>query len=223
MLKSSRLSRNIKIRLAAVQMLCGVGFISEYATVPALAADEPANIENDTAAPDYRRWSAMLFGGRMSSNNIGDVFNPAVSEFEDIYFAGGAVSRGLYRWMAFTIELEAGAGYQFADNPKNESGQVWGAAYLRYDGFPWNSFIRTSIAASTGLNYSFNKVQFEDQGGSGTAKLQHYFSPEITFAHPEHRDSEFVLRIHHRSAVFGLLGCSNCGSNVVTIGLRRRF
>ena len=78
---------------------------------------------------------------------------------------------------------------------------------------------------STGLNYTFNRLHFErtEHSFEGTRKLLHYFSPEITFSPPDQRDLQFVLRIHHRSSASGLFGCRKCGSNTVTIGLRKKF
>jgi hypothetical protein len=55
------------------------------------------------------------------------------------------------------------------------------------------------------------------------SKLLHYFSPEFTFADPNHRDWEFVVRYHHRSGVMGLFNSVWGGSNIVTGGVRHRF
>ena len=51
----------------------------------------------------------------------------------------------------FTVEAEVGLGKRFGRQSETE---VWGAAYLRYQGFPWDRFLVTSVAVSTGLNYA---------------------------------------------------------------------
>jgi hypothetical protein len=51
----------------------------------------------------------------------------------------------------------------------------------------------------------------------------HYFSPEITFALPEHKEHELLIRYHHRSGVFGTFNGVWGGSNVLTMGYRYRF
>ena len=169
------------------------------------------------------KWAATVFLGVLSRGELADIIVPDFDKgFEDTGFIGGALSREVARWRGLSIELEGGAGAQFGDNA---TGQVWAASYLRYDRFPWDRYIHTSIATSIGVNYAFNRTDFEiaetTQGRS--QKLLHYFSPEITFALPEARENELVFRVHHRSSFAGAFGCDGCGSNVVTVGFRKRF
>jgi hypothetical protein len=51
----------------------------------------------------------------------------------------------------------------------------------------------------------------------------HNFSPEITFADPDNKNVELVLRLHHRSGIFGLIDGVSTGSTFVTTGIRVRF
>jgi hypothetical protein len=121
----------------------------------------------------------------------------------------------------FSFDLEAGAAYHFEE----EMGEFWGAIFLRYDGFPWNDAIYTTIAASTGLDYITETSEFEkSQTNSGqTSQVLHYLAPEITFADPDNKNIEWVVRLHHRSGVFGLINDVTGGSTFVTTGLRVRF
>lgn len=182
-----------------------------------------------------REWGLLFFGGQISSNDFYETLNPTVSrKRKDIYFAGAALSRRVRDGRYIDLELEGGGGYQFSDADAvilngqvydNDSGQIWGALYVRYDVFPWNHLVHTTVAISTGLNYSFEKPAHEEaeDHDEGTKKLLHYLSPEITLALPDHKEWEAVLRLHHRSGVFGFFGCNHCGSNVVTVGVRKRF
>lgn len=174
-----------------------------------------------------REWGILLFGGEMSDDDFGATLDPTISNSrnKDIYFAGAAVNRRIRDGRYIDLELEGGAGYQFADGSANDSGQIWGAIFARYDQFPWNHFLHTTVAVSTGLNYSFRKTAFEEaeDKDDGTSKLLHYLAPEITVALPDHQDWAAVFRLHHRSGVFGLFGCDSCGSNVVTVGVRKKF
>ena len=43
----------------------------------------------------------------------------------------------------------------------NSAAHVWGATYFRYDDFPWNHLVHTSMAISVGLNY------ISDEDGAG--------------------------------------------------------
>lgn len=186
----------------------------------------PAWSQSDTPSADPK-WGLLLFGGQMSKYAFGRTLNPSVSSNRlEIYFTGAALSRQLYSNPYISIEAEAGAGYQFSNTTSgNNTPQVWGALYLRYKYFPWNKFVYTTVALNTGLNYSFKQSAFEtnEDRDDGTSNLLHYLAPEITFSLPERRDWELVFRLHHRSGIYGALGCDTCGSNMVTVGVRKRF
>ncbi len=47
--------------------------------------------------------------------------------------------------------------------------------------------------------------------------------PEITFADPDNKNVEFLIRYHHRSGVFGLFDGVVSGSTFITAGVRFRF
>ena len=122
----------------------------------------------------------------------------------------------------FTVEAEVGLGKRFGRQSETE---VWGAAYLRYRGFPWDRFLVTSVAVSTGLNYASDISDVErnrarDDTGD---RLMHFFSPEITFALPEAPDREILFRLHHRSGVFCLVSDAWGGVQYGSIGIRYRF
>ena len=204
--------------------------LSGLALAPDFAWSQPAS--SGKAVSDFERpltdreWGVLVFGGEMSNHNFEDTLSPFNSrDRADINFAGAAVNRRIREGRFIDVEVEAGGGYQFSDSSDNDSAQIWAALYFRYSRFPWNRFIYTTVAISTGLNYSFNKTRFEEEEDrkNGTSKLLHYLSPEITFAHPDHKQWEGVLRLHHRSGVYGLFGCNHCGSNMVTAGVRRKF
>ena len=173
------------------------------------------------------QWGVHVFAGVSAGHDslIGLMEMPWAGNYGDNYLVAGDVSRRLVRfWQYFTIDAEAGVGYRFKEVNAPEG---WLALYLRFDGFPWNRWVYTTFAASTGLSYVEKLSAVEhDSGGRGNpagSKLLHYFSPEITFALPEHRNSELVIRWHHRSGVFGLFWGVWGASNVVTAGFRQRF
>lgn len=208
-------------RLAGLLMSAGVA--ASQVNASDLAATPVPENTLDVAIADERErlWNVMLFGGQLASGSLEDVlrFN---TDFEDASFVGVAVGREIYSNDWFSIEIEGGAGQLFGDS---RGAQVWGAGYARWHRFPWNNVLRTTIAASVGVNYSARDIRFERQSAApdDAHKLLHYFSPEVTLALPEHEQTELVLRVHHRSSVYGLFGCRNCGSNTPTVGIRHRF
>jgi hypothetical protein len=121
-----------------------------------------------------------------------------------------------------TIEAEIGGARRFGiDN----FGEVWTALYLRYDGLPWNDAVYTTIAVNTGLSLLMEKSDFEVEPVSNqhSSRLLHYLAPEITIASPENKDRELVLRLHHRSSLYGLFDDFNSGSTFISAGVRIRF
>jgi hypothetical protein len=173
------------------------------------------------------KWGVHVFAGASAGHDslIGLMENPWDGHYGDNYLVAGDVSYRLVRfWNYFVIDTEVGVGYRFK---QVNAPETWVAAYLRFDGFPWNHWIYTTAAISTGLSYVsvLSDVEHDSNGRGNPAghKLLHYFSPEITWALPEHRNSELVLRWHHRSGVFGLFWGVWGASNVVTLGFRQRF
>ena len=63
-------------------------------------------------------WGLMIFGGRLTENELADIIIPKSdkgSRWTDTYFIGGALSKEVYRWEGFSVELEGGLGYQFGE------------------------------------------------------------------------------------------------------------
>jgi hypothetical protein len=121
-----------------------------------------------------------------------------------------------------TIEAEGGTAVRFGDE---SLGEAWAALYLRYDGLPWNDKIYTTVGVNTGLSLLTDLSDFEEWRDSNgkSSVLLHYLGPELTFADPENKNLELVLRYHHRSGVFGLFDGVVSGSTFISAGVRVRF
>jgi hypothetical protein len=176
--------------------------------------------------------SISLFGGlSVGDSSISELLidhdNIDTDEVGKGGFVGAAMSRQLVRfWDYFWLEAETGAGFRFEPGRDSYSPEVWGAIYVRFDGFPWNDVLRTSLGISTGLDMVAELPPSETNYGEkdipSGAILQHYLSPEIAFSLPEKPEDELFIRIHHRSTGYGLFWDTSTGSNVVTVGLRFR-
>jgi hypothetical protein len=127
-------------------------------------------------------------------------------------------------WRDFAVDFELGGAFRAG---QTNSPEAWYAFYFRYDGFPWRDRLYTSFSLSTGLDWLNTLPEVE----TGTAarpepnqsKILHYFSPELVFSLPDHPQHEVAIRYAHRSGMFGLFNGVWEGSNVLTIGYRRRF
>lgn len=170
-----------------------------------------------------------VFGGNYVDNSLGQVIvtkpQPPMTWDYDTgdHFVGATFSRRtrLY-WGHVTFEPEIGVGQRFGRQDETE---VWAALFLRYRGFPWDKYLVTTIAASTGLNWAsgvsdVEKARARDGAGS---QLMHYFAPEVTFALPSAPGSELFFRMHHRSGVFGLVSDAWGGAQYGSIGIRIWF
>ncbi len=150
------------------------------------------------------------------------------------YFIGGALSRTFLEFGRFAaLEIEGGTGQRFSSLHESE---VWSAIYARWRYFPWNDYLVTTFALSTGISYASGVTPYEireSPDGKGS-RVMHYFSPEFTFALPKSPDRELVVRYHHRSgggAYFGnkfpvygsLFRGTDGGMEYLTIGFRNRF
>jgi hypothetical protein len=178
----------------------------------------------------------MVFGGVATETNFAEaIYEPWTIELNDIGVLGASYSHrfgtvnellgggGLgHLGDDFTFEGEVGTSVRFGDE---SLGEAWTALYLRYDGLPWNDTVYTTIGVNTGLSYLTDISEFErgrDSEGKAS-ELLHYMGPELTFADPENKNLELVLRYHHRSGVFGLFDGVVSGSTFLSAGIRIRF
>ena len=180
--------------------------------------------------------SIFVFGGRATETTLAQsAYAPWTIKFYDLGVVGASYSRRLGTVNEIfgdfglgsigddlTIEAEIGGGFRFGIE---DLGEAWTALYLRYDGFPWNETVYTTMAFNTGASLLMETSVFEVERDSHepSSRLLHYLAPEITIANPENRDLELVLRFHHRSNVFGLVDEVNSGSTFISAGIRKRF
>ncbi len=173
--------------------------------------------------------AVMAFVGASVSTNVEDIFfkpiGPTAWNYSGGRIVGGAVSRRIATvFNIIDIEGELGAAKRLGDQTE---GEFWGAFYVRWTAFPWNHFIYTTLGLSTGLSYATGISDFE-RAHSGLnppngTHVQHYFSPELTFALPEHKERQLVVRLHHRSGVYGVMSGALSGSTYISVGIRAWF
>jgi hypothetical protein len=210
-----------------------------FSAVSSQAADAPAPEPASSSQFDWR-WRSLsqpcggdcavyFFAGSSVSTNVQDIFFKAIGP-TNWHYSGGSIIGGAFERRLATvfniidIEGELGTAKRFGDQTE---GEFWGAIYVRYIAFPWNNFIYTTFAVSTGLNYAtgisdFEKAHSELNPPAGT-HVQHYFSPELTFALPEHKERQLVIRLHHRSGAYGVISGAMSAATYITVGFRYWF
>jgi hypothetical protein len=181
----------------------------------------------EAAAEPERRWAVtgllgMSVYDATLGQTIGEPWTRTLGEDTFVGLAGSYQLVGFRRW--FTLAAELGAGARLG---RTDAAEGWAALYLRFDGFPWRDRLYTSVGVSTGLNL-ISRLPREETGPPWDPKrershLLHYFSPEIAIALPHRRQHELVLRVHHRSGVYGAFDGVRGGSDVIAIGYRYRL
>jgi hypothetical protein len=199
-----------------------------------------------SAWPFYWRWSHLaqpcagdcavaIYAGRLVETPMADIFG--IDDFTPVWnweygksgIVAGTVSRRFASfgpWMDF--EIEGGIGKRFGDQ---KEGEIWGAIFARWIWFPWNHYLRTTVAVSTGLDWATGISEWErDRSGNREgSRLLHFLSPEITFADPGRPDLEFLIRLQHRSGGNTIIGPIDLfnktggGAQYLTAGIRWRF
>ena len=179
--------------------------------------------------------AVTLSFGKFIESNMSQIFmygNPVYPweyEWAEDYIITLAGSRRVATLFdALDLEVEAGAGLRWG---LETEGEFWIAGYARWTEFPWNDHIRTTFAINTGLNWATDVSDLEQKRGDTRygSQLLHYLAPELTFADPDWKRSEVVVRFHHRSGGHLLWGDSwlfhdvSGGAQYWTIGLRQRF
>ena len=174
--------------------------------------------------------AVSIFGGNYMQNSLGEVLchlaRAALSwnYATDDHLVATAVSRDggavLAHW---TMEPEIGIGQRFGTAERD---RALGRPLLPLPRLSLGPPVLTTFAVSTGLNWASEVTDVEQEAGErrqGHASWMHYFAPELTFALPSHPNIELMLRMHHRSGVFGLVSDAWGGAQYATVGLRVRF
>lgn len=95
----------------------------------------------------------------------------------------------------------------------------------RWNRFPWDQWVDTSAALGWGQSFASAVPELEPRSGRDeeSTRLLNYLLVELDFAPPSRPEWGLVLRLHHRSGIFGLYNGVNGGSNYVGAGLRYAF
>lgn len=96
---------------------------------------------------------------------------------------------------------------------------------LRWKDMPFADHVRWTAAIGEGLSLATEEPPLEeaDEPVTGSNELLNYLLLEHTFAPPGVTTWAGVIRIHHRSGIFGAFDGVKGGSNVLTIGLKLYF
>lgn len=226
----ARNERDMRLPQFLVALICACAIVlAAVLAGPAAASDSVDWKWRKPLQPCNGDCRFTVFGGAAIGTNVQDIFFKGIGPTGWRYDPGGIVGATAGRRVAtvfdiIDIEAEIGAAKRLGNM---DEGEFWGAMYVRYTAFPWNRFVYTTLGLSTGLNYATGVSDFENQVSErnppqGT-RLQHYFAPELTFALPDHKESQLVVRLHHRSGAYGVVSPAMSGASYITVGIRQWF
>jgi hypothetical protein len=143
---------------------------------------------------------------------------------KDSYLAALAYAERFHTFAdgAAQWEWEGQVAQHFGDQTHQELNAL---VVLRWNRFPWNDSLRTTAALGEGLSWATEvpPLELASQGNDGATELLNYLLMELTFGLPDRKHWDFVLRVHHRSGIFGTFDGVSGGSNVLGFGVKFTF
>ncbi len=186
-----------------------LGLVLPYAAV----AGEGSGSSNDK--PN----AIAVFGGLVTDNNWEDTLAPWNLDYRESLVAGLAISHRIGRFdHRLSFEIEGQVVRHFGDQDHWEFNLP---IVARWEAFPWDDVIDTSLAFGIGPSYASEIPKVEVANGGSSQRWLVYWMAEIEVGPPD-KDWSALFRIHHRSGAFGLVADEG-GSNALVIGLKQRF
>lgn len=173
-----------------------------------------------TVVPCYaseRLYALNLYAGRLTANHWEEFFSfgDGWLDFRNSYLLAATLSRRVGRYgNKISFEVEGQAVKHFKDQDHWEFNGVVAA---RWEPFWWDDFLDTSLAFGLGPSFATKKPVIDSEGQNLV-----YWMIELALGLPESPQTAFIIRIHHRSNAFGLVGDEG-GSNTLALGLKYRF
>ncbi len=182
-------------------------FSTSIIAAPSVWAAEPLN-------------SLNVYAGRMTSNHWEDVFIDTFNvDFVDSYFVAVSLARRVGEYqdrMSFEIEGHLVKHFDYMDHWEF-NGLVTG----RWEKFPWDDTLDTSLAFGIGPSFATDEPQVEIDNNGETSEFLIYWMIELALGLPDHPQIAFIARLHHRSNAWGLIA-DDGGSNAVAFGMKYR-
>mgnify|MGYP000845698867 CR=1 FL=1 len=188
-------------------------------------------------------WGVLLWKGQTAESNLGDIglvdytekHNPREAidleypNTDEIAY-GVEFSRRISRQLPlfrfiedYVNETEAALTLTYRESQTKTIYEVGPGIVFRWRDFRWDKYVRTTVGFSEGVSYASDIPDQEETEGRFSKHFMNLLTFEVTLAPPNHPQAELSLRIHHRSAGYGLYGVSNTSSNILGVGARYRW
>lgn len=176
-------------------------------------------------ADDIVRPNAVtVYASRISEERTWQhvVRNPFGADYADAYLLAGSFARAWTEKFGggLRIESEINAAWNFGDQDHFELNVA--PVQLRWQRFPWSERLRTTAAFGLGASYATQLPEVELAIEGDTRQWLIFWIFEFT-AGPADGPWSVVLRLHHRSTGWGLMGTDDGGMNAPGLGFRYEF
>jgi hypothetical protein len=201
--------------LACCAVLCPVG--AELGA----RAGEPASVDSSTGSAATLR--VGVFVGMLNEQAFPQMlYEPGHADLASSYIAEVQAVRTLHRFASIPldVELEGGVGKRFGEDHQTELDLL---PMLRWKLFPWNRWLYTNLRLGLlGVSYASSVSSYERQSSKNDrgSRFLNLVIPELTFARSASSSTEFFVRVHHRSGIFGVIDGTHGGSSYVGAGFR---
>lgn len=198
----------------------------QVSLLAALLAFVPMASAQDQFGPDQRSaydWALTAYYGVLTDDTLSDVFTFDADYDSNYRFLTFALSK---RMKSIDPGIDIEAEGQIANHIEGQDHiEFNGLIVARWQRFPWDRHVDTSVAVGAGLSYATERPPYEIEKKDGdTRRLLGYLMFELTFGLNAIPRWDVVTRIHHRSGAWGVFGDGVRGaSNAITLGIKHHF
>jgi hypothetical protein len=165
-----------------------------------------------------------LYSGRISSEETWHdvLLKPYSSEYADSYLVAGSYMHAYREHLdgRLRMEYEVNVAYNFGEQDHWELN--FAPITLRWQRLPWDHYLHSTLAFGLGFSYAFDHPEVEERLENDTQQFLLFWQLELT-AGPREGPWSVVVRLHHRSPGWGLMGVSDGGMNAPSLGFRYAF
>lgn len=228
---SSRLVSLVRILTSSALLLCfctcGYAQSTDFETftenngfTTPTGVESPAPCARDFTTPTLRVGGYL--GALSQQGFLNTLYAPWRTHLEPNYLADIHAVYTVDRCtrLPLDIEVEGGIAKRFGEDHQIE---VDLAPVVRWKQFPWNEYLYTNLRVGlVGASYvnSISSWEQENSDNGRGSRFLNFLVPELTFASAADASWESLIRIHHRSGIYGMINGVQGGSNYISVGIR---
>jgi len=162
-------------------------------------------------------WGFALYGASAIKGPLQNVINFRLPSFDSGALMTLSLTKTIKSFEDFMqLELDLTLGKSLESSGPYQMNPNF---VIRFMKLPWDRFLQSSFAIGNGVSYATSFARLEVADGV-RQRLLYFISLEFAFAFPSQKRLDILLRVHHRSGMFGAFGSASGGVNYLGLGLR---